>query len=88
MGHILLYRRPPDLRVPVDSIDLAQASTDPAERGTGVGVALTRHAIAWAQEQGYPTMTTDWRMTNLLASRFWPRRGFRPTFIRVQRSIP
>jgi GNAT superfamily N-acetyltransferase len=88
VGHILLYHRPPDLRVPADSIDLAQASTDPAERGTGVGLALTRHAIAWAHEHGYPTMTTDWRMTNLLASRFWPRRGFRPTFLRVQRSIP
>ena len=88
VGHLLLYRRPPDLRVPVDSIDLAQASTDPAERGSGVGVALTRHALAWAHEHGYPTMTTDWRMTNLLASRFWPRRGFRPTFLRLQRSIP
>ena len=29
VGHILLYRRPPDLRVPADSIDLAQA-LDPA----------------------------------------------------------
>jgi GNAT superfamily N-acetyltransferase len=88
VGHILLYRRPHDLRVPVDAIDLAQASTEPAERGAGVGVALTRHVLAWAHEHGFPTMVTDWRMTNLLASRFWPRRGFRPTFLRLQRSIP
>jgi hypothetical protein len=27
-------------------------------------------------------------MTNLLASRFWPARGFRPTFLRLYRSIP
>jgi hypothetical protein len=27
-------------------------------------------------------------VTNLLASRFWPRRGFRTTFLRVYRSIP
>ena len=33
-------------------------------------------------------MTTDWRVTNLLASRFWPKRGFRPTFLRLYRSIP
>ena len=33
-------------------------------------------------------MTTDWRMTNLLASRYWPRRGFRETFLRLYRSIP
>ena len=37
VGHVLLYRRPHDLRVPADSIDLAAASTEPSERGTGVG---------------------------------------------------
>jgi GNAT superfamily N-acetyltransferase len=88
VGHILLYRRPPDLRVPADSIDLAQASTRPPERGSGVGVALTHHVIRWAHDHGYPTMITDWRMTNLLASRFWPKRGFRASFLRLYRSIP
>ena len=87
VGHILLYRRPPDLRVPDGSIDLAGASTFPDVRGSGVGRALTQHAINWAHEQGIPTMTTDWRMTNLLASRFWPRRGFRPTFLRLHRNL-
>jgi GNAT superfamily N-acetyltransferase len=88
VGHALLYRRPPDLRVPVDAIDLAQASTEPAERGAGVGLALTRHVLAWAHQHGFPTMVTDWRMTNLLASRFWPARGFRTSFLRLYRSIP
>jgi len=88
VGDLLLYRRPPDLRVPEDSIDLAQASTYPEARGTGVGRALTAHAIRWAHEHGYPVMTTDWRMTNLWASRFWPKRGFRTTFLRLYRSIP
>jgi predicted N-acetyltransferase YhbS len=88
VGHILLYRRPVDLRVPADSIDLAQASTRPSLRGTGVGLALTNHVLRWAYEQDFPTMITDWRMTNMFASRFWPKRGFRPTFLRVYRSIP
>jgi GNAT superfamily N-acetyltransferase len=88
VGHILLYRRPPDLRVPESSIDLAQASTEPEARGTGVGRALTSHVIRWADEHAYPVMTTDWRMTNLWASRFWPKRGFRTTFLRLYRSIP
>jgi GNAT superfamily N-acetyltransferase len=88
VGLLLLYRRPPDLRVAPSSIDLAQASTEPAARGTGVGRALTEHAIRWAHNNGHPVMTTDWRMTNLWASRFWPRRGFRPAFLRVFRSIP
>jgi hypothetical protein len=33
-------------------------------------------------------MVTDWRVTNLLASRFWQRRGFEPVFLRLYRSIP
>jgi GNAT superfamily N-acetyltransferase len=88
VGQFLLYRRPPDLRVPREGIDLSQASTDPEARGTGVGRALTAHVIRWAYEHGYPVMTTDWRMTNLWASRFWPNRGFRTTFLRLYRSIP
>ena len=87
VGHSLLYRRPHDLRVPKDSIDLAGASTFPEARGGGVGRALTAHVIRWAHENGYPTMVTDWRMTNMLASRFWPKRGFRPTFLRLHRAI-
>jgi hypothetical protein len=27
-------------------------------------------------------------MGNLLASRFWPNRGFRPTFLRLCRIVP
>ena len=88
VGHVLLYRRPADLRVPRDSIDLAQASTEPHLRGSGIGLALTAHVLDWAHDHGYPTMVTDWRMTNLFASRFWPKRGFRETFLRLYRSIP
>jgi ribosomal protein S18 acetylase RimI-like enzyme len=66
---------------------LAFAATLPELRGSGVGVALTSGALAWAREAGYRTMVTDWRVTNLLASRFWPRRGFRTTYLRLHRSI-
>ena len=88
VGHLLLYRGRTGLRIPADSIDLAAASTEPEARGTGVGRALTAHALTWAHDHGYTSMTTDWRMTNLFASRFWPKRGFRPTFLRLYRSIP
>ena len=67
---------------------LAFASTLPESRGSGIGLALTDAVLAAAGEEGYSTMVTDWRVTNLLASRFWPRRGFRPAFLRLYRSIP
>jgi ribosomal protein S18 acetylase RimI-like enzyme len=67
---------------------LGFAATLPEARGNGIGVALTQAGFAWAAREGYPTMITDWRVTNLLASRFWPRRGFRTSFLRLYRSIP
>jgi GNAT superfamily N-acetyltransferase len=67
---------------------LAWAVTRPEVRGSGAGVALTEASFAWARDRGYETMVTDWRVTNLLSSRFWPRRGFRETFLRLYRSIP
>jgi ribosomal protein S18 acetylase RimI-like enzyme len=67
---------------------LGFASTLPEARGSGIGVALTQAGFAWAEEEGYATMLTDWRVTNLLASRFWPRRGFRTSFLRLYRAIP
>jgi GNAT superfamily N-acetyltransferase len=66
---------------------LGFAVTDPAVRGSGAGLALTDASFAWAQARGYATMVTDWRETNLLSSRFWPRRGFRKSFLRVHRWI-
>jgi ribosomal protein S18 acetylase RimI-like enzyme len=67
---------------------LGFAATLPEARGSGAGLALTNAGLDWAREQGYPIVVVDWRETNLLASRFWPRRGFRRTFLRLYRSIP
>jgi GNAT superfamily N-acetyltransferase len=89
VGAVVMYRRPTgDLRVPRDNVDLAFAATCEDVRGTGVGLALTHHALAWAQERGFRSVTTDWREVNLLASRFWPRRGFRPQYLRLYRAVP
>jgi ribosomal protein S18 acetylase RimI-like enzyme len=76
------------LVLPDHACHLGFAATLPEARGSGIGVALTQAGFAWAAEEGYPTMITDWRVTNLLASRFWPRRGFGTSFLRLYRSIP
>jgi predicted N-acetyltransferase YhbS len=67
---------------------LGFAASLPDVRGLGAGLALTEASFAWAHQQGYATMVTDWRETNLLSSRFWPARGFRRSFLRLYRSIP
>jgi GNAT superfamily N-acetyltransferase len=73
---------------PEGAVLLNWAATQPEVRGSGAGVALTDASFAWAREKGYETMVTDWRETNLLSSRFWPKRGFRRSFLRLYRSIP
>jgi GNAT superfamily N-acetyltransferase len=73
---------------PDGAVLLGWAATRPEVRGSGPGVALTEASFAWARERRHETMVTDWRVTNLLASRFWPRRGFRETFLRLYRRIP
>lgn len=87
VGHTGLGMVEPDFGLPADALDLSSTAVDPSERGTGVGLALTLHAINWAAEHGYPVIFTAWRVTNLLASRFWPARGFRPVYQRLHRAV-
>lgn len=66
---------------------LGFAAVVPEERGGGVGQALGSAVLGWAAVTGYGVTVTDWRATNLLSSRTWPRLGFRPTFLRLHRVV-
>jgi len=66
---------------------LGLAAVLPEARGLGAGRVLGETVIAWARDAGYPWVATDWRATNLEASRTWPRLGFEPTFLRLHRAI-
>ena len=66
---------------------LGFAAVLPEARGIGAGRVLGEAVLAWSRDAGYPTVVTDWRETNLLSSRTWPRLGFRPTFRRLFRAI-
>jgi GNAT superfamily N-acetyltransferase len=66
---------------------LGFAAVLPEARGLGAGRVLGEAVLAWSRDTGYPTVITDWRETNLLSSRTWPRLGFRPIFRRLFRAI-
>ena len=66
---------------------LGFAAVLPDARGLGAGRALGETVLAWSRDAGYASVVTDWRSTNLQASRAWPALGFRPTFRRVHRSV-
>jgi GNAT superfamily N-acetyltransferase len=71
-----------------DAAFLGFAAVLPEARGSGAGRLLGEAVLDWARETGRPSVVADWRMTNLLASRAWPRLGFRPMFYRLFRAIP
>jgi GNAT superfamily N-acetyltransferase len=75
------------LPIPDNSSFLGFAVTREDERGRGIGRILTARGLADAHESGYTTCFTDWRATNLLSSRFWSRRGWRPVAYRLSRRL-
>jgi ribosomal protein S18 acetylase RimI-like enzyme len=66
---------------------LGFAAVLPEARGRGVGRALGEAVLAWSAEAGFSCVVTDWRATNLLSSRTWPRLGFRESFLRLHRLV-
>jgi GNAT superfamily N-acetyltransferase len=72
---------------PDDAGFLGFAAVLPEARGTGAGRAVGEAVIDWSARQGYRSVVTDWRATNLMSSRTWPRLGFRPTCLRLHRLV-
>lgn len=88
VGEALLCSRPfGGPRVPADTIGLAHAATLSEVRGSGAGLALTVAVSAWAHEKGHTSITTGRRVVRRPASRFWPKRCFRPHDLRLQRAV-
>lgn len=75
------------LLVPEKCTNLLVGGTRESFRGKGIGTLLTAHGLYHARKAGCRYCETDWRSTNMLSSRFWPRQGFRPVAYRLARSI-
>jgi GNAT superfamily N-acetyltransferase len=75
------------LAVPPAAGFLGYAAVEESARGLGLGRDLGSAVIDWSGHAGFSSVVTDWRVTNLLSSRAWPRLGFRPTFLRLHRNI-
>jgi GNAT superfamily N-acetyltransferase len=72
---------------PDDAGFLGFAAVLPEARGGGIGTALGTTVLDWAAAEGYGVVVTDWRATNLLSSRTWPKLGWRPMFYRLHRAV-
>ena len=69
------------------TIYLSVAATQPQARGRGISTDLTRHGLAQARQAGYEICYTNWISPNLLASRFWPRFGFKDVAYRLAKKV-
>ena len=69
------------------TIYLSVAATKPQARGRGVSSVLTWHGLEQAHEEGYEICYTNWISPNLLASRFWPRFGFKDVAYRLAKKV-
>jgi GNAT superfamily N-acetyltransferase len=76
-----------NVMIPEDCVYLSVAGTRPEARGLGLGTWLSEHILAETYAAGFRYCETDWRSTNLLSSRFWPKRGYRPVFYRLVRRV-
>ncbi|MFN8412602.1 MAG: GNAT family N-acetyltransferase [Anaerolineales bacterium] len=69
------------------TVYLSVAATKPEARGRGVSTFLTWQGLKQSQEDGYQICYTNWISSNLLASRFWPRFGFKDVAYRLTKKI-
>jgi ribosomal protein S18 acetylase RimI-like enzyme len=72
---------------PDNAFFLGFAAVMPQARGSGAGRALGEAVLAVAATCGFDSVVADWRSTNLLASRTWPRLGFAESFLRLHRLV-
>ncbi|KGR76167.1 GNAT family N-acetyltransferase [Ureibacillus sinduriensis] len=78
---------PADLMTPDNGVELGIAGTYSSEMGRGVGKKLMNEGCRMMKEKGYSSMVTDWRITNMASSAFWPKCGFTPLAYRMVRHI-
>jgi ribosomal protein S18 acetylase RimI-like enzyme len=70
-----------------DALHLSALSVRPGHEHHGVARGLVDHALADGTDDGYRYVETNWRVTNHRAAAFWLRYGFRPTYVRLHRTI-
>jgi ribosomal protein S18 acetylase RimI-like enzyme len=70
-----------------DALHLSALSVRTEHEGRGVARALVDRALREGFDDGFRFVETNWRVTNHRASAFWLRYGFRPTYVRLHRTI-
>jgi GNAT superfamily N-acetyltransferase len=70
-----------------DALHVSSVAVIPGHEHRGVARALIDHALNDALTAEFHHAETNWRVTNRRANNFWVRYGFRPTYVRLHRTI-
>jgi predicted GNAT family acetyltransferase len=76
-----------DMLTSPKTIYLSIAATTSKARGRGIANALTWHGLDQARKEGFEVCYTNWISPNLLASRYWPRFGFKDVAYRLAKKV-
>ena len=71
----------------VNTIFLSEVVIDQGHRRRGVARCLIDEVLTHARSEGFNYCETQWRTSNVEASRFWIRYGFTPTYARLRRTL-
>lgn len=69
------------------TLHLSAVTVSEEHRGRGIATAMVNRALSDARAAGFEYCETNWRVTNRLASKYWRRYGFTPTYVRLHRTI-
>lgn len=87
LGYFELEYLNQSLMIPNQSIELTVAGVFKEYRNNNVGKSLMNTSVNYLLDHGFKYLMTDWKVTNLAASRFWPKCKFIPLAYRMVREI-
>lgn len=76
-----------NMMMPYKGTELGVAATNPDFQSRGVGTLLTKSLFNASIDAGYEYSITDWRITNMKSSVFWPKMGYEAYAYRFVRTI-
>jgi ribosomal protein S18 acetylase RimI-like enzyme len=76
-----------DMLAASKTVYLSVAATPPQSRGRGIANVLTWRGLDEARRDGFEVCYTNWISPNFLASRYWPRFGFKDVGYRLSKRV-
>jgi predicted GNAT family acetyltransferase len=76
-----------DMLASPKTVYLSVAATTQKARGRGIANVLTWRGLEEARRNGYEICYTNWISPNFLASRYWPRFGFKDVAYRLSKRV-